>query len=333
MKKALLFVFVLLLGFIFVPSNSHAQLADGTYSIKYQVNSAGEENASIANDYFLKPAKLFVSKGSMKIQLTMKNSAWITEFSGPHGGNRVVSENTAKDQRTVEFNIKSIDSPTVIKMKVDIDSMSYHHSYSTDFVWNASTLTLIEAAKTPDNSGSGSGNTSGNNSGNTNNQSPGTNSNSGSSSGSTTSNNSSGQVTSGKNNGSSNTSSSASASSSKSQGQSSSTTTVASSKNQGNADEQTKDQNVNEDSKSEDAEDASTTEESGKTEDAEANQKDDEDETTEVVSQEENAITDVAKNVDTANESNHVLVYVLIIAVLIIAAITGVVIKKRRTVN
>jgi heme-binding NEAT domain protein len=147
MKKILALLFTTLFIFSMMPISADAQLADGTYTIKYQVNAPGENNVSIANDYFLKPAKLIVANGTQKVQLTMKNSTWITEFAGPHGGNRVVSKDQAANQRTVEFTITSIDQPTVITMKVDIDDMNYHHTYSTDFVWATSSLTLVEAAK------------------------------------------------------------------------------------------------------------------------------------------------------------------------------------------
>lgn len=141
---------VLFYAFWIQPTNSSAQIEDGIYSLNYQVNKAGDISASIANDYFAKPAKLFVEDGKMRVQLTVKQSAWITEFSGPHGGNKELSEDTTANTRLVEFAITGINSPTVVKMKVDIDEMNYHHTYSTDFVWNAASLKLLEAAKKPE---------------------------------------------------------------------------------------------------------------------------------------------------------------------------------------
>lgn len=38
--------------FILAPNYSHAQLADGTYDIQYQVNKPSSISASMANDYF-----------------------------------------------------------------------------------------------------------------------------------------------------------------------------------------------------------------------------------------------------------------------------------------
>ncbi len=49
-----------------------AQLADGTHSVKYQVNKPESSSASIANDYFVKPAKVTVRNGTATVQITLK---------------------------------------------------------------------------------------------------------------------------------------------------------------------------------------------------------------------------------------------------------------------
>lgn len=133
-----------------MPNVSNAQLEDGTYSLPYQVNKPGSIDASIANDYFAKPAKLIVTNGAMKVQVTIKQSAWVTVFNATTGGNRVVSTNADANTRVVEFNVPSISSQTVVAMKIDINDIDYHHEYSTDFVWNAAGVQLIEAAKKPE---------------------------------------------------------------------------------------------------------------------------------------------------------------------------------------
>ncbi|HEY4624135.1 MAG TPA: NEAT domain-containing protein, partial [Solibacillus sp.] len=61
-----------------LPTHSEAAIADGTYSLNYQVNQPGSNSASMANDYFLKPAKLVVKNGKMTMQITIKNSSWVT---------------------------------------------------------------------------------------------------------------------------------------------------------------------------------------------------------------------------------------------------------------
>ena len=137
--RKLFFVMVsaIFMLFLVLPVHSQAAVADGTYSLNYQVNKPGSSSASMANDYFLKPAKLIVNNGNMTVQLTIKNSAWVTEFNQP-GGATVISSNPSADQRVVQFNISSL-KPTVA-MKIDIDDIDYHHAYSVDFVFDGSSL-------------------------------------------------------------------------------------------------------------------------------------------------------------------------------------------------
>lgn len=144
MRKYLLFIFaaILFVGFSF-PATSNAAIADGTYSIQYQVNKPGSNSASMANDYFLKPAKLIVNNGKMTMQMTIKKSAWVTEFNPP-GGAKVISANDAADQRVVQFSVSNANL-TTIGMKIDIDEIDYHHAYSVDFVFNSSGLPEAKA--------------------------------------------------------------------------------------------------------------------------------------------------------------------------------------------
>ena len=121
-----------------LPAIGNAAIADGTYSVNYQVNKPGSNSASMANDYFLKPAKLTVNNGKMTMQLTIKKSAWVTEFNPP-GGAKLISTNEAADQRVVQFSLSNANLVT-IGMKIDIDDIDYHHAYSVDFVFDSSAL-------------------------------------------------------------------------------------------------------------------------------------------------------------------------------------------------
>ncbi|MGE7927021.1 heme uptake protein IsdC [Lysinibacillus xylanilyticus] len=151
MKKLMMFVMLVTL-FVFnmaLPQAS-AQLADGTHSIKYQVNKPESNSASIANDYFLKPAKATLKNGTATVQITLKNSAWITKFQPP-GGATVVSEDKAADTRTVQFTVKDLTKPVVTSMKIDIDDINYHHEYSVSLVFDAvsaGSATVAKASET-----------------------------------------------------------------------------------------------------------------------------------------------------------------------------------------
>ena len=129
--------FVFMLAFM-LPTSSSAVIANGTYSINFQVNKPGSNSASMANDYFLKPAKLIVKNGEMTMQLTIKNSNWVTQFNPP-GGAKVIASNEETNQRTVQFSAANANVIT-IAMKIDIDDIDYHHAYSVDFVFDSSGL-------------------------------------------------------------------------------------------------------------------------------------------------------------------------------------------------
>lgn len=137
-KSFFIFFAALFLVAFTLPNNSSAAIADGTYDVSYQVNKPGSNSASMANDYFLKPAKLIVNNGKMTMQLIIKNSSWVTQFNPP-GGAKVIRSNESADQRTVQFPVSNANLVT-IAMKIDIDDIDYHHSYSVDFVFNSGGL-------------------------------------------------------------------------------------------------------------------------------------------------------------------------------------------------
>jgi len=146
MKKMLMLI---MLVSIFVVSfgltQASAQLADGTHSIKYQVNKPDSNSASIANDYFVKPASVTVKNGTAIVQITLKNSAWITKFQPP-GGATVVNEDQSADTRTVQFTVKDLSKPVVTAMKIDIDDINYHHEYSVSLVFDATSIASSTAS-------------------------------------------------------------------------------------------------------------------------------------------------------------------------------------------
>ncbi|MFT9819593.1 heme uptake protein IsdC [Lysinibacillus sp. NPDC056185] len=149
MKKLMMLVMLItLLVFNIALPQASAQLADGTHSIKYQVNKPENNSVSIANDYFIKPAKVTLKNGTATVQITLKNSAWITKFQPP-GGATVVSEDKAADTRTVQFTVKDLTKPVVTSMKIDIDDINYHHEYSVSLVFDATSVgstTITEAS-------------------------------------------------------------------------------------------------------------------------------------------------------------------------------------------
>ncbi|MGX5677206.1 heme uptake protein IsdC [Bacillus toyonensis] len=139
---AFIMTFVCMLAFLVVPfGQASAKLADGTYDINYVIQKAENESASMANDYFEKPAKLVVKNGEMKVQVPMNHSAWITEFKAPENGNfvdaKVVSKDEGADKRTVEFKVDDLSKPLGVKIHVVVPSANYDHHYTIRFAFDA----------------------------------------------------------------------------------------------------------------------------------------------------------------------------------------------------
>ncbi|KPN96697.1 heme uptake protein IsdC [Lysinibacillus sp. ZYM-1] len=146
MKKMLMLIMLVSIFVVnFGLTQASAQLADGTHSIKYQVNKPDSNSASIANDYFVKPASVTVKNGTAIVQITLKNSAWITKFQPP-GGATVVNEDQSADTRTVQFTVKDLSKPVVTAMKIDIDDINYHHEYSVSLVFDATSIASSTAS-------------------------------------------------------------------------------------------------------------------------------------------------------------------------------------------
>lgn len=115
-----------------------AQVTNGTHQLNYQVNQPNSNSASIANDYFVKPATVTVENGKGVVQLTLKNSEWITKFEPP-GGAKIINEDLKADTRLVEFTVEDVSKPTNIKMKVDVEDINYHHEYTVSLVFDGVT--------------------------------------------------------------------------------------------------------------------------------------------------------------------------------------------------
>lgn len=147
MKKIFLcfgFILFLLVNFR-AEETLAATLADGTYSINYSVLENGTDSVSIADGYFSKPATVTIKDQQATVELQVTNSSWITSFSAG-SNNRVLSSDTANDTRKIQFTTSSINQPFDAKMKVDIDDMDYHHSYTVQLKFETDSASLIASA-------------------------------------------------------------------------------------------------------------------------------------------------------------------------------------------
>ena len=143
-----------LLLFLFPAGKSFAEVADGTYSIHYEIIHAETESASIANDYFEKPAVLFVKDGKKYVRFTVNHSTWIQTIETPDGEGddyshvEIKSEDTEEDMRDVVFELhtEDLNEPMLFKMHVVIDEIEpqIDSHYTARFAFEPDTMEPLE---------------------------------------------------------------------------------------------------------------------------------------------------------------------------------------------
>lgn len=138
------------------PQATFAEIADGTYKVNYEMKEAGNENTSIADGYFSKPATLTVENGVKTIQLTVTGADMIKSLSAPNGPVDVISENG--DTRTVKFRVDGdLSQPVNMNMHIvvpDIPEMpgGYDMEHTARAVFDVSGLDKAGSTSGDDNS-------------------------------------------------------------------------------------------------------------------------------------------------------------------------------------
>ncbi|APT52050.1 heme uptake protein IsdC [Bacillus safensis] len=153
MKKRMrlsVFMAVFLLALMLPFSNAQAAaLKDGTYSVNYTVLKAEGNAVSMANDYWLKPAKVVVKNGKLTVQMTIKNSSWVTEFKVPGNGGyvdtTVLSTNKKANTRLVQFQAQSLSKPIKSKIHVTVKSADYDHDYTIQLKFDESSMKSLSS--------------------------------------------------------------------------------------------------------------------------------------------------------------------------------------------
>lgn len=140
------FLLALMLPF----SNAQAAaLKDGTYSVNYTVLKAEGNAVSMANDYWLKPAKVIAKNGNLTVQMTIKNSSWVTEFKVPGNGGyvdtTVLSTNKKANTRLVQFQAQSLSKPIKSKIHVTVKSADYDHDYTIQLKFDESSMKSLSS--------------------------------------------------------------------------------------------------------------------------------------------------------------------------------------------
>ncbi|MED0996861.1 NEAT domain-containing protein [Bacillus mobilis] len=119
-------------------------IKDGEYSINFKALKDQSEEISMMNTYTKSPGVLKVKDGKKYVSFTLTNSAWITKFEFEKNGSfvdaSVVSEDKKADTRVVEVAVDDLSKKLNAKVKVDIDSMNYHHFYDIQFAFDKGSI-------------------------------------------------------------------------------------------------------------------------------------------------------------------------------------------------
>lgn len=141
--------FMLLFAVIATPVLA-AEQTDGSYTMNYVIKKAEDDSASMANDYFEKPAAIQIKDGKTTVEITLNHSEWITEFKVPKGGSygdvAVISKDTTADKRVVSFQVSTLTEPLLAKIHVTVPSIDYDHDYTIRFVFDQESMKLVKAA-------------------------------------------------------------------------------------------------------------------------------------------------------------------------------------------
>jgi heme-binding NEAT domain protein len=131
---------IMTLTIVVFPMYSFAAIPDGTYELKYEMKEAGNENTSIADGYFTKPAKLIVKNGVQTIQLTLTGSNYIDSLLAPSGPVVIVSEDKVKFIRTVKFRVDGdLSKPLPMEMHIIVPDL-YDMTHTARAVFDTSGL-------------------------------------------------------------------------------------------------------------------------------------------------------------------------------------------------
>ncbi|MDR5044914.1 NEAT domain-containing protein [Bacillus thuringiensis] len=126
-------------------------LVDGQYDITFKVLKDKTDEISKMNDYVVNPAKLIVKDGKKYIEMTLKNSAWITKFQTENkelfADAKVVSEDKNANTRVVQFEVEDLFKKLNAKVKVDIDEMNYHHFYDVQIQFDTNNIGALGTIK------------------------------------------------------------------------------------------------------------------------------------------------------------------------------------------
>lgn len=146
--RLITFAIIFTLSMIIIPQKLiHAEIKDGTYDVNYEMKEAGNDNTSIADGYFSKPATLTVDGGVQYIQLTITSSSMVKSLSAPSGPVDIVREDEGNETRTVKFREDGdLSEPVSMEMHVVVPDL-YDMEHTARAVFDVSGLDTTSDAE------------------------------------------------------------------------------------------------------------------------------------------------------------------------------------------
>src|SRR5699024_2380075 len=99
---------------LFAPANATLVRAN-SQNVSYERKEAGSDGTSIADGYFIKPAKLTVENGKNFLEFSLKDADYVKSLSGPYGAVKVISDSGNK--RVVKMQVGDISRSINLQMR------------------------------------------------------------------------------------------------------------------------------------------------------------------------------------------------------------------------
>lgn len=123
---------------------SSDSLTNGTYTLNYNILKYGTSEASVMEQYIIKPGTLIVSGSKKYFQMTLKQSKEITGFKVKQGGSltdaTVVKSDSASNTRVVQFEVSDLSQKIDAWVKIDWAEVNYFHEYDVNISFGTPVL-------------------------------------------------------------------------------------------------------------------------------------------------------------------------------------------------
>lgn len=133
--------------------SDNATAALKTYRVPYTVQKYKTKQTSVADAYFIKPAKVIVLSNTYEVTLDIVTSHELGKYpvkvllingQYPKVTKKIVGTSY---QYEIKFSVTKIAKPVIGRMQVDIDSLNYHHKYPFNIAFETQKLPKLKISQ------------------------------------------------------------------------------------------------------------------------------------------------------------------------------------------